>query len=229
MTSTEQPQLYSERVQRWIRYSRLVRNLIMIAFGLALIAIGLVYSFATAWSYSWIVGIIVVAGYGFGAIWQFRPYDREWSAGKRLILSIVALAAGLYFFIQAAPSLNLIGMHAPGTITHCETMNVIHRGPTTTCYATVRWPDGSTASLGTSSHPVGSTYTFVKPPAYAQLLADQGAAQHWPDAVAFAGISTAVVLQAIWSLLLLVFNVFHGSPTKRRKIAAALPPGQLPV
>ncbi len=230
MTTTEQPPRYSERVQRWIKFSRLVRNLIMIAFGLALIGIGLVYSFATAWSYSWIVGIVLVAGYGFGAIWQFRPYDREWSAGKRLILSIVALVAGVFFFAQAAPSLNLIGMHAPGTITHCETISGLHSGPTTICYATVHWPDG-TASLNqaTSAAPIGSTRTFVKPPAYARLLADQGAAQHWPDSVAFAGISTAVILQAIWSLLLLVFNVFHGSPTKRRKIAAALPPGQLPV
>ena len=230
MTTTEQPPLYSERVQRWIKFSRLVRNLIMIAFGLALIGIGLVYSFVTAWSYSWIVGIVLVAGYGFGAIWQFRPYDREWSAGKRLLLSIIALAAGLVFFVQAAPSLNLIGMHAPGTITHCETQDVIHRGNVTTCYANVHWPDGTTsAGQATGAFPVGSTHTFVMPPAYARLLADQGVAQHWPDAVAFAGISTAVIVQAIWSLLLLVFNVFHGSPTKRRKIAAALPPGQLPV
>lgn len=230
MTTTDQPPLYSERVQRWIKFSRLVRNLIMIAFGLALIGIGLVYSLATAWSYSWIVGIIVVLGYGFGAIWQFRPYDREWSAGKRLVFSIIALAAGLYFFAQAAPSLNLIGMHTSATITDCQTQNVIHHGPETTCYATVHWPDGTTSHRqATGGYPVGSTHTFVKPPAYAQLLADQGIAQHWPDAVSFAGISTAVVLQATWSLLLLAFNVFHGSPTKRRRIAAALPPGQLPV
>ncbi len=207
--------LYSDRVQRWIRYSRLTRNLIMIAFGIVLVGIGVVYSFASAWSYSWIVGIIVVLGYGFGAIWQFRPYDREWSARKRLALSVLALAAGLYFFVQAAPSLDLIGMHASAAVTRCQTGYAIHRGPYTTCYATVHWPDGTTSTDASGALPVGSTHTYVKPPAYARLLAAQGVAQHWPDAVAFAGISTAVVLQAIWSLLLLVFNIFHGSPTQR--------------
>lgn len=218
-TATEPP-LYSDRTQQWVKISRLVRNLIMIAFGLALIGIGVVYSFTTTWTYSWIVGIIVVAGYGVGAIWQFRPYDREWSAGKRLLFSILALAGGLYFFGQAAPSLNLIGMQASATITNCETHSIIHRGPTTTCYATVHWPDGTTSDReASSSHPVGSTQTYVKPPAYVGWVADEGVVQPWPDAVSFVGLAIAVILQAIWSMLLLVFNVFHGSPTKRRNAA----------
>ncbi|HEX3780329.1 MAG TPA: hypothetical protein VHX38_11725 [Pseudonocardiaceae bacterium] len=137
----------------------------------------------------------------------------------------------MYFLANSLVLVGLVGEKAVATIDDCHTAT--HTGNGTVCYAQVHWPDGSTSqSLFNGYRKPGTSATFIKPPAVVSFLVNDEPRWTWPDALAFFGIAVAAILQALYSLGVLAFNVFHGSPArraKRRKLADAPPPGQLSV
>ena len=218
-TAPAKPFAYSPSTLRVIKISRMTRDAIGLVFGFVLIVYSIIWCFTTSWSYAWIIGIILV-GMSFAAMAvHSTPFERDWKGSTRFLLSLLGLILGVYFLANSLVLVGLVGEKAVATIDDCHTAT--HNGHGTVCYAQVHWPDGTTSeSLFNGYAKVGSSATFIKPPAIVSVLVNDEPQWTWPDALAFFGIAVAAILQALYSLGVLAFNIFHGSPARRAKHAA---------
>jgi hypothetical protein len=199
---------YGPRTLRAITLARQTRDAIGIAFGVVLFVTGIVYWITTSWDYAWIIGIILVIASFVAFALHSTPFDRTWRFSTRFLLSVIGLVVGVYFLASSLSLVGLVGQRATGTYTDCQASS--ESGPQGSCYADVRWPDGTSDHLVINSyHPDGTTATFVKPPAALSAFVKADAQWTWPDALAFFGISTALILQALYSLGVLVFHIFR--------------------
>jgi hypothetical protein len=207
-SETAAPARYDARTLRAIATARRTRDAIGVAFGLVLLVAGIVYWITTSWNYAWLIGIIlVVAGFVAFAL-HGTPFDRQWRFSTRFLLSVIGLVLGAYFLASSLSLVGLVGQRAVGAYTDCQASS--ESGPAGICYADVHWPDGTRDHLVINSyHPDGSTATFVKPPASLSAFVTSDSQWTWPDALAFFGISLALILQALYSLGVLVFHIFR--------------------
>jgi hypothetical protein len=207
-SKTAAPPRYDARTLRAIKLARMTRDAIGIAFGFVLLVAGIVYWITTSWDYAWIIGIILVVTSFVAFALHSTPFDRKWRFSRRFLLSVIGLVVGVYFLASSLSLVGLVGQRAIGTYTDCQASS--ENGPAGICYADVRWPDGTSDHLVINSyHPNGTTTTFVKPPAALSAFVKADSQWTWPDALAFFGISVALILQGIYSLGVLVFNIFR--------------------
>ena len=205
---TDAPARYGERTLRAITLARRTRDAIGIGFGLVLLVAGIVYWITTSWDYAWIIGIILVVVSFVAFALHGAPFDRTWKPSKRLLLSVCGLLIGGYFLATSFGLVGIVGEKAVGTFTDCQASS--ENGPAGVCGARVRWPDGTSEYLVINQyHPNGTTATFVKPPAALSPFVNAEPQWTWPDALAFFGISAALLLQSLYSLGVLAFNVFR--------------------
>lgn len=215
-SGTDAPARYGERTLRAIALARRTRDAIGICFGFVLLVAGIVYWITTSWDYAWIIGIILVVVSFVAFALHGSPFDRKWRLSTRFLLSVIGLVVGAYFLASSLSLVGLVGQRAVGTYTDCQALS--ENGPQGSCYADVRWPDGTSDHLVINSyHPNGSTATFVKPPAALSAFVKADAQWTWPDAIAFFGISTALILQALYSLGVLAFHIFGSSSDGNRQ------------
>lgn len=205
---TDAPPRYDPGTLRAIKLARQTRDAIGIAFGFVLFVAGIVYWITTSWNYAWIIGIILVIASFVAFALHGSPFDRTWRFSTRFLLSVIGLVVGAYFLASSLSLVGLVGQRAVGTYTDCQASS--ENGPQGICYADVRWPDGTSDHLVINSyHPDGTTATFVKPPVALSTFVKADAQWTWPDALAFFGISAALILQALYSLGVLVFHIFR--------------------
>ncbi|HEX4224037.1 MAG TPA: hypothetical protein VHZ97_16835 [Pseudonocardiaceae bacterium] len=211
MASTSEaaaPARYDARTSRAIKLARMTRDAIGIAFGLVLLGSGIVYWITRSWNYAWIIGIILVVASFVAFALHSTPFDRKWTPSSRFLLSVFGLVIGAYFLASSISLVGAVGQRAVGTYTDCQATS--ESGPAGICYAEVHWPDGTSDHLVINAyHPNGTKAAFVKPPAALSLLVEPGSQWTWPDALAFFGISAALILQALYSLGVLLFNALR--------------------
>lgn len=199
---------YDARTSRAIKLARMTRDAIGIAFGFVLVGSGIVYWITRSWNYAWLIGIILVVTSFVAFALHSTPFDRKWKPSTRFLLSVFGLVIGAYFLASSITLVGAVGQRAVGTYTDCRATS--EKGPAGICDAYLHWPDGTSDHLVINAyHPNGTKATFVKPPAALSLLVNAGSQWTWPDALAFFGISLALILQALYSLGVLLFNALR--------------------
>lgn len=241
-----EPSRYSPGFLRLITITRVTRDLIIVVIGITLVVIAFVAP-APAGDLNreaWIIGLLMAITFAIGALWHLaNPFDRRWPRWVRFLVSLGGIGLGWLLLSYALGGSGVFGERANATLTNCEPVSqyvVFHThtrlfGGTNSyritvlgCDAPVRWPDGSQEVLGLTGRPAGTVATFVKPGKPFEWNVDEGPAYPWPEALAAGTAGGLMILQAVYSIIVLIVGGLLHSLTIRRS-DTNLPPGRLPV
>jgi hypothetical protein len=245
------PPQYSPELLRLIKIARTTRDLLIVVMGIALIVTGIVVRVPAGGDFNdaWIIGLIMVVGFGIGALWHAAfPFERTWPRWRRFLISLAGIGLGWALLAYPLGGTGVLGERAQATLTNCgpstEHMYLGHEGPfehrtsidlpTIACDAVVRWPDGSRETLNVTGRQQCTVVSLVKPDSATSWAVDEGPAYPWPDALALGAVGGLMILQGAYSILVLIVDGLLGlfrliGLIRPRRSAAAMPPGQLPV
>lgn len=212
-TPEEKPSKYSQRTLRRIRHARVTRDTILAIGGVAFAVIGFaVPTPADTFNDGIGVGGIVMAVY-FGIAALMRgvfmqvDWDRDWGRGTRYGFSVFFLLLGLYGIGDSIQQTGHVGPVGYGVTSHCEYVAGTgrHGSGANVCNLPITWSDGTTTNEGINtvySIHNGQRIEYTK----GLFLFSPTPVAGWPQVAFYLFIGTAIVLQALFSLTVLIFG-----------------------